>query len=70
MVTNGNAARDGNHHHNVGLGASSLEEESGLMADCASERSFGNQDPAAHRKDEAPPSDQENIPQEPGLGGF
>lgn len=43
MVTNGNAARDGNLHHNIGLGASAPEEESGLMADCASERSFGSE---------------------------
>lgn len=40
MVTNGNAARNGHLHHNIGH-----EEESGLITDCASEHSFGNQDP-------------------------
>lgn len=48
MVTNGNSTRDGNlHRHNLGhghgLGPSVAEEESGLITDCASERSFGSE---------------------------
>ncbi|KAJ5600798.1 Sodium/calcium exchanger membrane region [Penicillium hetheringtonii] len=38
MVTNGNAARNGHLHHNIGH-----EEESGLITDCASEHSFGSE---------------------------